>query len=546
MPRLAAAALAGVGLTLSACAGDDTFGVTEGFYGATAAEEPRAALIARDVLVNGGSAADAAVAMYFALAVTLPSSAGLNANGACLMFQPAEGRVVSPFSTDRSGPDGFKNPPYEVLSFPPTPAASPAASGQTVAIPLGPRAMFALHAKYGRLNFETLIAQAERLARFGTPVSRALATDLAPRGSVFAGDEAASRVFLRNGRTLGQEEGFSQLDLAATLGRLRGEGVGSLYNGPLANSYIEAARLAGYQADPARLRTALPTISTVDGVIHDDHIWAIVGANPADTALGQVTLDLILDGADWSSNRGEAQAALAKAVIRATDISADGTAHIDEDRAESEMDRAISMPPPGPSTESARLARALGMRASASPGATAFHAVDPSGMGVSCAVGLGAPFGTGKMAPAMGMLFGALDTTPATTTDGPGAFAMMVANTNANQLHMTGYGSGGRPGLSALITSTLDHWDGGASPEVSVAAPRAHLAGGSGTLFVEQAMPPGPLQTLRSAGLKTEASSTPLGQASVFRCVEGIPLRALRCGLGADPRSLGLSFFESN
>lgn len=532
--------MAGVGLTLSACAGDDTFQVTEGFYGATAAEEPRAALIARDVLVNGGSAADAAVAMYFALAVTLPSSAGLNANGACLMFQPATGRVVSPFSTDRSGPEGFKNPPYEVLSFPPTPAA---ASGGTVAIPLGPRAMFALHAKYGRLNFETLIAQAERLARFGAPVSRALATDLASSSAAFAGDDAASRIFLRNGRTLGQEEGFAQLDLAATLGRLRGEGVGSLYNGPLANSYIEAARLAGYQADPARLRAALPTISTVDGVIHDDHIWAIVGANPVDTALGQVTLDLILDGADWSSDRGKAQATLARALIRATDISADGTAHIGEDRAESEMNRSITLPPPGPSTESARLARALGMRASASSGATAFHAVDPSGMGVSCAIGLGAPFGTGKMAPAMGMLFGALDAAPA---DGPGAFAMMVANTNANQLHMTAYGSGGRPGLSALITSTLDHWDGGATPEVSVAAPRAHLAGGSGRLFVEQAMPAGPLQTLRSAGLQTETTSSSLGQASVFRCVKGIPLQDLRCGLGADPRSLGLSFFESN
>lgn len=530
-------------MTLSACAGDDTFGVTEGFYGATSAEEPRAALIARDVLVNGGSAADAAVAMYFALAVTLPSSAGLNANGACLMFQPAEGRVVSPFSTDRSGPDGFKNPPYEVLSFPPSPAAAPTAGGKTVAIPLGPRAMFALHAKYGRLNFETLIAQAERLARFGTPVSRALATDLASSGGVIAGDDAAARVLMRNGRALGQEEGFSQLDLAATLGRLRGEGVGSLYNGPLANSYIEAARLAGYQADPARLRAALPTISTVDGVIHDDHIWTIVGANPADTALGQVTLDLILDGADWSRDRGTAQATLAKALIRATDISADGTAHIDEDRAESEMDRSVSLPPPGPSAESAKLAGALGMRASASPGATAFHAVDPSGMGVSCAVGLGAPFGTGTMAPAMGMLFGALDAAP---SDGPGAFAMMVANTNANQLHMTAYGSGGRPGLSALITSTLDHWDGGETPEVAVAAPRTHLAGGSGSLFVEQAMPAGPLQTLRSAGFDTQTTPTPLGRASLFRCVDGIPLRALRCGLGADPRSLGLSFFESN
>src|SRR3546814_249383 len=61
---------------LSGCA-SETVEVREGFYGSLAVEEPRAALLARDVLASGGSAADAAVATYFALAATLPSSAGL-------------------------------------------------------------------------------------------------------------------------------------------------------------------------------------------------------------------------------------------------------------------------------------------------------------------------------------------------------------------------------------------------------------------------------------------------------------------------------------
>jgi len=524
-------AVAGLSLALAGCSGDDTFEVPEGFFGATAAEEPRAALIARDLMVAGASAADAAVAMYFALAVTLPSSGGLGANGSCLVFHPDPDIRGGPYSDRRAAAGGGTIvPPYERLSFYPSPASD---NGPTVAVPLGPRAMFALHARYGRRQFDELVTIAERLARFGMPVSRALAEDLATDSAVLESDPNAARQFLVNGRPVDQQDAIQQLELAATLSRIRNEGVGALYTGQLARAFAESAGQAGYRVDLEKMRAALPRFDTVTGARYSDQIWTLTGPTRADTALAQVTLDMIVEGGAWGQDAGQNQRLLAQALVQASAATGDGTDHVDPDTAEARMSgwRSASLSPPA--TPAARLDATLGTTRAATPGATAFHAVDSSGLSVTCAIGTGSAFGTGKMLPGLGFFPGRATPVP---TNRPGAFGLLVANTNANQVHLVAHGAGGRPALSAVIASVLNNWDGGQTLEQSVQAPRGHFTGRE--VLAEQGLDTGDLAGVPSRGVPS------LGRSSVFRCVNGLPRREAACDAGADPRSRGLSFFE--
>ncbi len=336
----------------------------EGFIGAAVADEPRAALAGREVLARGGSAADAAIAMGFMLMVTLPSRAGLGGGGACMAYGP-----------DRNGPGGGN---AEAIVFTPVAASTPpAGTDRAAAIPMMPRGLFALYARYGRLPFESLVSPAEQAARFGVPVPRALLQDLAVVSGPLLQDPNARAVFGPAGRPLADGDTLSQPELAATMAQLRTAGVGDLYIGALAKRMAAASLLAGGGLVAEQMRDALPrTVNPVTVSFGLDRVGFL--PPPADGGLAAAAAFQALNA---GGDAGQAQA-------RAMAVAARWRA--------------------GGGDPMAVLASGgSGGGLPTLPASTGWLVVDRDGNSVACTATMDNLFGTGRIAPGTGVLLAA-------------------------------------------------------------------------------------------------------------------------------------------
>ncbi len=342
-------------------------GYVTGFLGGAVADEPRAAIVARDVLSAGGNAADAAVALAFALSVTLPSRAGLGGGGACLAYS----------ARDKSVSEGT---PEGVMFTPVAPPGGGAGADRPAAVPMLPRGLYLLHARYGRLPFESLVVPAEQLARFGTPATRALVRDLTLVAGPLLADPNARAVFAPNGTPLAEGQTLSQPDLASTLTQIRTQGVGDLYTGVLARRIEQAAPAAGAgQITVTDLRGALPSFAQAIVLPYRNDKVAFLPP-PADGGLAAAAAFSVLQ-----SDPSALGAAAARALAVAARWRAGG---VDGQTVLATPDLPGAALPPLPAS-------------------TSFVTLDKDGNAVACALSMDNLFGTGRVLPGLGILLAA-------------------------------------------------------------------------------------------------------------------------------------------
>lgn len=240
-PRRQLLTVISIGMICAACGGDappeGQVGHISENFGGVVSDEPRSALVGRDILSAGGNAVDAAVATYFALAVTYPGAATIGGGGICVVYSGASETV-------------------DAIDFRP---ALYSQGNKAAMIPGAVRGMFALHARYGRLQWGALLLAAERMARFGNTVSRAFARQIGSLPAAAFADRGVGAIFAPEGKPVNEGALVRQLELSTLLASIRLRGPGDFYAGDLAKSLAAGlGRSAGIDVPVSAFRSYKP------------------------------------------------------------------------------------------------------------------------------------------------------------------------------------------------------------------------------------------------------------------------------------------------
>ncbi|WP_428374756.1 gamma-glutamyltransferase [Lichenicoccus sp.] len=388
-----------------------------GYIGEVAADEPRAALVGRDILARGGNAADAAAALGLALSVTLPSRASLGAGGACLAYDASGAAPDAILFTSVAGAPGLD-------------------ADRPAAVPMLARGLFLLQARHGHVGFDELTRPAAGLARDGITVSRAFADDLAQVSQPLLADPGTRAIFGAVGGGTGggvpvAGDQLVQPTLSETLSRIALSGVGELYTGALSRDFVAGADAAGGGLDADSMRSALPTSRAA---LHLQSGRYEVGflPPPADGGLAAAAGFAALEQGQGDAV-GVSQAAAA--AWRARHPQQGNGDHLAE-AAQLVLDEALH-------------AGASGAPLSRLPASTSFVVLDRSGNAVSCAVSMNNLFGTGRVAGDTGILLAA---SPA-RVPAPLLPAAIAYNPSGNSFRAAVAGSGQNQAAGAVAAA---------------------------------------------------------------------------------------------
>jgi gamma-glutamyltranspeptidase/glutathione hydrolase len=211
-----------------------------GQNGMVATSHPLATQIGLDILKQGGTAVDAAIAANIALGLMEPTGNGIGGDLFAIVWD-AKSKKLHGLNASGPAPQNIsieyftENNLKKIPSYGPLPVTVPGAVDGWVK----------LHEKFGKLEFKSLFSPTIEYANNGFPVTDTIAYYLDRSKERFQNYPNFKKVWLKNGRMPIKGEIFKNPQLARTLSIIAEKGRSGFYEGEIAQTIADFIQLQG-------------------------------------------------------------------------------------------------------------------------------------------------------------------------------------------------------------------------------------------------------------------------------------------------------------
>ncbi|WP_297895551.1 gamma-glutamyltransferase [Shewanella sp.] len=200
-------------------------------HGMAATSQPLATQVAIDILKQGGSAVDAAIAANAMLGLVEPTGSGVGGDLFAIVWSAKDKRLYGLNASGRS-PKSLSLEKLKSLGLDYLPPLGPL----PVSVPGAVDGWFELHNKFGKLPMADNLAPAIHYARDGFPVSELIAYYLEGSGKKLAKFPGFKETYMPNGKMPAVGEIFKNPALANTYEKIAKGGRDAFYKGDIAKS----------------------------------------------------------------------------------------------------------------------------------------------------------------------------------------------------------------------------------------------------------------------------------------------------------------------
>lgn len=239
----------------------------QGARGMVVTNHPAASAAGAQMLAQGGTAVDAAVASLLALTVVEPMMVGVFGGGLMHIAAPdgrhevLDGMATAPFT---ARPEMFENAPPNAQTV----------GGRSVCVPANLLAWEAALARHGRFTLADVAEPAIRLARRGFAASAYLSECTAEVAADLARDAGMARLFLPDGKPVAPGQRVVNEALAETLEAIAKDGAAALHQGDVGTACVmDLARKGGMISTDDLAAARVITRAPVHGTYRGVEVW---------------------------------------------------------------------------------------------------------------------------------------------------------------------------------------------------------------------------------------------------------------------------------